>query len=468
MGLFSLKTKPDSNNNTERFLKSASQTVWEENCEELLNRYVDNKDWERSLKQHLQNLYPNNYQQMANNILTLNIVKKIVDRKAKLYRKAPERTLVSKADSSTETDGFCQQVKTDLIKQCRLNQSMKYLMQYYELFNSAILWGQADFATKQPYLTVLAPHNIIVDADPDVPDSLARARAIFIPLHHSENEGMGYVKYSRYLSEGRYHVKVEKLDANFNIEPLQPEEFDLYSTLEEYPFVLIKKDCLMGDMFPDIPHGLLRAARWLDHELCRGALNSRQSDFPAYTYNGTANELGPVNPITGAGTIICLGDEDKEITKLQVDTREQERNQNILFYLKLLAQACDIAPSTFTFDTDLLSGTAKFHDKQPEIEYREDLIEKVRPLEEQEIWPMLLSLATVASFKNCETLTGYNLSVVFPEAMIPLSEEERLKNLKMEIDMGLTSAAEIISRREDLPIDQANEKVSQHLQQTGV
>lgn len=459
MGLFSLKTTSDNSSRLKKQLKTRERLVWEKNCEELLNRYVDNSNWERGLKAHLEKLYPNNFAYMADNILTLNIVKKIVDRKARLYRKSPTRDLMISENVDNVKVSELERLKTKLIKQSRLDSNMKTLLQYYELFNSAVLWGQADFAGKKPFLCVLAPHYLLVEANPDAPDKLSEAKAIYIPLHHNETEMMGYVKYSRYFSFGRFHLKVEKLDADFNPEPYQPEEFERYSLLEDYPFVVIKKDCLMGEMFPDVPHGLLRAAKWLDHEFSRGALNSRQSDFPAYTYNGSANELGPVNPITGAGSIICLGDEDKKIKKLEVDAREEERNNNILFYLKLLAQASDISPSTFTFNTELLSGTAKFHDKQPEIEYREELIEKIRPVEEMEIWPLLVNLAIVADFENADALTEVDINVVFPESVIPLSEEERLKNLKTEIELGLTTAEEIIAKRRNLPLITSNNAI---------
>jgi len=454
----------------QRAAKHAARTRWEADCDVLLDRYLDNGEALRRHRERLRKLYPNNAEAMMDNLLTLNLVRKVVDTKAKLYRKPPRRILLEADGRPADGEHPARLLFERVIRGSRLNARMKWLLRLTELLNSAVLWGQVDWRSGLPYLTVLPPHHLKVVQGTDDPCSLQGAEEILVPLGGRPDtpaaaDDLGYLRYRRITDcEGESRVMVERVDADGEAWPRQPEELTAYGALKDYPFVLLRKgEPLEAELFPDVPQGLLLAADWLDHELTRGALNSRQTDFPSYVFNGTAEELGTAAPATGAGAILCLGEEGKEMTKLPVEPREAERNANILFFLKVFAQSMDMTPSAFTFDVELLSGTAKFHDKQPEIEYREDQADLLVPVEEEEIWPMLRDLARIGFGPQADALDGMRMRANFPEQMIPLSREEELMNLEREIKLGLRSAAEILCERDGLGPEEAKQRVKEHL-----
>ncbi len=450
--------------------RAAAHSAWASNCEELLDRYLDNDSSMDDLRRRLRRLYPNNADQMTQNLLTVNLLRKVVDTKAKLYRIPPKRMLLDAERSPLPEDHPAQAVSRRLLRQCRLNARMKWALRLYELLNCSVLWVQIDFRRHCPVISVLPPHQLIVEQSGTDPTNLQEADSIMIPLGDkpdsplSGGTAVGYVRYRlQPKPKGGRRLHVERLDENFVPLTTQPAEWSAYNGMDRYPFVLLRKDEPVGaELFPDVPHSLLHAAHWLDHELTRGAMNSRQTDFPAYVFNGSSEELGTANPATGAGAIICLGDDDKRLTPLAVQAREAERNQNLLFFLKLFAQSNEIIPSAFTFDVELLSGVAKFHDKQPEIEYRQDLIDRLLPIEEEDLWPILRELALLGDFDGASDLKDTHLSVTFPEQVIPLSKEEELKNLEREISLGLRSPVEILSERLGIDQEQARELYSRH------
>jgi hypothetical protein len=452
--------------------RMVARRQWEDNCDYLLDRYFDNAQSLDALNDLLRRLYPNNAQAMLDNPLTLNLVRKIVDTRAKLYKKAPIRRLLTPQGQALAPEHAAHAFVKNLYRRARVNARLKWATRLMELLNSAVIWGQIDWRTHEPVLAVLPPHHLLVDQDPVAPSNLKTARAIYVPVGGTpdsvsdEAAEIGYVRYRRIRNSetGRTHLEVTRLDVDFLPLAVQPPEWRGYAELTDYPFVLLHKDeCIDAELFPDVPHSLILASRWLDHELTRGALNSRQTDFPAYVYNGTPQELGSVNPATGAGTIICLGDDDKELKRLSVDPREEARNRNLIFFLKLFAQVNHITPSAFTFDVELLSGTAKFHDKQPEIEYREDLIDILNDVEREELWPMLRDLAMAARMDGASDLRDLHLSIEFGEPVIPLSREEELRILESEIKLGLRSPAEVLAERRGIDLEQAKLIVAENL-----
>lgn len=449
--------------------RQAAHAEWESRCERLLDRYLDNQASLDDFRDHLHRLYPHNASLMMNNLLRVNLVRKIVDAKARVYRQAPQRVLVDRESGAplAPNDPLARDTAR-LLRQVRLNAKMKWLMRFYELFNSAVLWGQLDPTRGLPSLSVLAPHQLLVDQDPAAPHDLQRALAIYVPLSAPADSPLGtpeplhYLGYRRDPATGDITVNL----LHESLEPLeeQPPELAAYVGLRRYPFALIRKgEPLDGELFPDVPHTLLLVSDWLDHELTRGALNARQVDFPAYAFNGTAEELGGINPVMGAGSVLCLGDDEKELKLLPVDAREAERNDNAMFVLKLLAQMSELAPSAFSFDTTPLSGTAKFHDKQPEIEYREDLIDLLVPFEEEDVFPMLAELAARLGFPESERLAACRLGVTFSGQVIPLSQEEDLANLEREFRLGLRTPADIIAERFGLDHDAAEARYRHNL-----
>lgn len=437
--------------------RSLARSQWLRDCEYLLDRYLDNRESVETLKEQLRRLYPNNAQAMLDNLLTLNLVRKLVDTRAKLYRKAPTRRLLDGDGAQLAADHPAPEVMHRLYRSLRVNACMKWATRLMELLNASVIWGQVDWRERRPVLTVLPPHRLLVEPDPEQPTSLKAARRILVPL----GDG-GFVSYRRFRDGLRRRDGIEVLRLDAEGQPLarQPAAWRAYEALEQYPFLCLRKDEPCNDeVFPDAPQSLLLAARWLDHELTRGALNSRQTDFPAYVYNGTPEELGSVNPATGAGAIICLGAEDKELKRLMIDPREEARNRNLQFFLKLFAQANHITPSVFSFDAELLSGTAKFHDKQPEIEYREDLIDILSTLEREELWPMIRQLAGIAGFSGAAHVAGLGMTIEFGDPVIPLSREEELRILEREIRLGLRSVAEVLAERRGLELEEAERLV---------
>jgi len=421
--------------------RTTARAEWERACEELLDRYFDNGAYQQSLISRLRLLYPNNADEMIKNRLSLNVLRRIVDTRARLYRKPPQRRLIGESDPADAA------LFAAIYRRSRADVRMKWLNRFYELLNCAVLWGQIG-PDGYPHLSVLPAHHLMLRQSQSDPLSIEACEEIYVPLSCApssiEARQSSWLRYDR-DAEGR--VRVVTVDYALRPHEVQPEGLEAYSSLTRFPFVLARKgQPLDSEIFPDASHSLINAARWIDHELTRGALNSRHADFPAYTFNGTQEELGTVNPATGAGAVICLGSDDKTLEAVSAEPRERERNENLLFFLKMLAQTCDISPSAFTYAPELLSGVAKFHDKQPEIEYREEQVSEWKALEELELWPMLLELSLAGGVKGAEKLSGREAAVDFPQQMIALSRKEELENLSAEIALGLRSPVDEIMR----------------------
>ena len=451
----------------QRRLRESAFAAYEARCERLLDRYFDTAAGLEDFSAHLRELYPHNYGLMMNNLLRVNLVRKVVDTKARLYRRPPQRLLRTIENTPLPDDAPQRLRYQRLVRQTRLNAKMKWLLRLTELLNSAVLWGQIDFARHLPSLSVLAPHQLIVTQDPQAPSDLSRALEILVPVGGAPDSPLAkaselcYLRYrlTRQQAEAP-RLEVVLCDGAFLPLPVQPPELAAYGGLTRYPFALLRKiEPLDAELFPDVPQSLLLAADWIDHELTRGALNARQVDFPAYTFNGTPEELGGVNPVMGAGSVLCLGDDGKELAELPVNAREKERNANILFFLKLFAQMNELAPSSFSLEATPLSGIAKFHDKQPEIEYREDWTTLLTPFEEEDVFGLLVDLLALVEPDAATALATCALGVTFNEPLIPLAREEELANLKNEFSLGLRSPAEVLSEQFGLDAESAKERL---------
>lgn len=454
----------------QRKLRESAFAAYEARCERLLDRYFDTAAGLDDFCDHLRALYPHNYGLMMNNLLRVNLVRKVVDTKARLYRKPPQRLLRDGQNALLPPDAPECLRYSRLIRQTRLNAKMKWLLRLTELLNASVLWGQMDFARRLPSLSVLAPHQLIVTQDPQAPSDLQRASEILVPVGGAPDSPLAKaaeVLYLRYRLQrdapNGPRLSVVLCDGAFLPLPTQPPELSAYGRLTRYPFALLRKiEPQDAELFPDVPESLLLAADWIDHELTRGALNARQVDFPAYTFNGTPEELGGVNPVMGAGSVLCLGEDGKELAELPVNAREEERNANILFFLKLFAQMNELAPSSFSLDATPLSGIAKFYDKQPEIEYREDWTSLLAPFEEEDVFDLLADLLLIYEPEMAQTIKSCALGVTFNEPLIPLAREEELANLKSEFGLGLRSPVEVLAEQFGLDRESAEGRVKEN------
>ena len=423
--------------------KWASRRDWVTAAEELIDRYLDTGSSILDLRRRLQTLYPNNAALMSENLLRLNVVKRIVDTKAMIYKKKPMRRFYENGESFGNTA-----LVERYLAGANLNETMKWANRWCELLNCIVLWVQADPVAGKARVRCVFAHDLLVEPDPDNPQDLAAARWIAVPLGGAP-DGIGQgastpVRHLKYgiSGEGKRVVQVTLCDENLEPLPMrdQPDWIRAYNEAEfsQYPFVAVSKVALPGsEMFPDVPHEYLHASRWVDHELTRGALNTRQADFPAYVYNGTLSELGQLNPATGAGAIFCLGDENKRLEPIPVETRESERNENLQFFLKIFAQNHGLSTSTFSLEPRVQSGVAKFHDKQCEVEYRQDMIPIWQRADTQVVRRLFELTAMFDPFAtDFVALQDLEAATVFPEAEIPLSRHEVLENRRIEIELG--------------------------------
>ncbi len=447
-------------------VKNSVRTEWASSADELLDRYYDNGSYRDSLASNLRRLYPNNADEMLKNLLMLNVIRRIVDTKAKLYRSPPRRKLKEHGDESDRTAYDKASALMDKVyRTARADVKLKWLNRYYELLNSAVLWGQVG-PDGMPHLTVLPAHQLLVEQGSGDSESLQACKEIYVPLSSSASSiSPQETSYLRYRRNADGFVDVAAVNASLADLSQQPQGLQVYSKMRRYPFVVVRKGLsLDGEVFSDVPHGLLTSARWIDHELTRGALNSRHADFPAYTYNGSREELGSVNPATGAGAIICLGDDEKRLEPLGIESREKQRNDNLHFFLRMLAQSCDISPSAFSYEPELLSGVAKFHDKQPEIEYREELIPEWQSMEEQDLWPLMRELLKIGAVEGADILADYELSVEYPKQVVALSRKEQLDNLQKEFELGLSSPVDELASSGNLGRKEAEMRYKANLE----
>ncbi len=423
--------------------KWASRRDWSAAAEELIDRYLDTGASIADLRRRLQALYPNNAALMSENLLRLNVVKRIVDTKAMIYKKKPIRRFTVQGEPF-EASALAERY----LDGANLNETMKWANRWCELLNCVVLWAQADPQTARARVRCVFAHDLLVEPDPENPQELEAARWIAVPLGGApdaiataSNVQPRYLKYEADRSAG-WTIRATLCDES--LEPLpkreQPEWTQVYNKagFASYPFVVVSKVALPGsEMFPDVPHEYLHASRWVDHELTRGALNTRQADFPAYVFNGTLSELGQLNPATGAGAIFCLGDDGKRLEPIPVETREKERNENLQFFLKIFAQNHGLSNSTFSLEPRVQSGVAKFHDKQCEVEYRQDMI-PIWQRADAKIARRLFELTSTfdAFITDYASLRDVETSTVFPEAEIPLSRHEVLENRRMEVELG--------------------------------
>ncbi len=293
--------------------KWASRRDWVTAAEELIDRYLDTGNSILDLRRRLQTLYPNNAALMSENLLRLNVVKRIVDTKAMIYKKKPMRRFYENGESFGNTA-----LVERYLTAANLNETMKWANRWCELLNCIVLWVQADPVAGKARVRCVFAHDLLVEPDPDNPQDLAAARWIAVPLGGApDGVGQGASTPVRHLKykisgEGARVVQVTLCDENSNRCPcgISRIGFALTTKRSFHSIRLLpcpKWHCRAVKCFPTVSARISACFTLVDHELTRGALNTRQADFPAYVYNGTLSELGQLNPATGSGRDFLSG-----------------------------------------------------------------------------------------------------------------------------------------------------------------
>ncbi len=421
---------------------------YREHCDELLGLYYDDGTAMQSLAALLRRVYPNNAEAMLRAPLTMNWLGQTINRQAMMYKSPPARHLRHETTHRLPDEEVRSVAARDFLNALGLNRAMKQANRFFHLLNACVLWVKPDFANKDLRLCVLAPHQVMVEPAAGQATNLRDLQAVYLPYGGNpdplglSSQTMCWLKYER-RDEGIVPSLVDEQGYPVMGGLGEAEERFLlqHPPLSRFPLAVVRKyDPVDGHFFPDVPHSHLLFARWLNHELTRGALNTQRADFPSYSYNGNADELGSSVPATGAGVIVPLGDEGKRLEPIPVDAREKERADNVLHHVRLKAMMDRISLSSVDPSRQIQSGTSKFYDRQPEVEARQDELDTWKNLEEQELWPVLCEAAQMVDYPQAEQWAGLSLSVSFPELDLPVPPLEKRQKQELEIRMGLTTA----------------------------
>jgi len=132
--------------------------------------------------------------------------------------------------------------------------------------------------------------------------------------------------------------------------------------------------------------------------------------------------------------------------------------------VKLVMLSLRQSPSDFSLEgAQIASGFAKIIDSIPKVEARDERI-KWFSIMERRTWSRLAAVL-VAKKILPEKVKGYRLQVEYDGIRIPEAIQERIAREKHEIELGLTTAAEILAEQNAITIDQAREQIRANKQE---
>lgn len=395
-----------SSSNSE-FLKIVkSSTARKAQAEKWLNYYHDQQSDETLRLIKLRWTRPETFR-----VFQVNAVKKVINKRANLYRLAPRRMFTN----------FDQVAGEEIYRAGNVDIVLKRLSRLTKLLKTTVL--QVGWMNDQLTLSVVTPAVLdVVFSDPQTPER-------FVITHRAANEKeVTYSDWTRRTYTRRdYRGNPIKVDSN-------PHGLNPYGLL---PFVCLF-DSLPDDQF-FIPGGddLIESQEAINvalSNLWRAVeLQAHGQAWASGIPAGEALSVGPERAITlPEGGAFGFAAPNAPITDIL---------EAIQFVMRQIAASNDLSADVFDLDRRSESGAAKHVEQIDLREARQDDIALWRRYESQlfEIIKRVVNTHTPGTIPE-----DAKLVVDFAEMQENLTETERLNNARAKLEMGVWSPVDIL------------------------
>lgn len=417
----------------------------ERRANEFKNYQVYEGKLRKFVKASVQEKYPRTHKDYT--VASYNLLKKITNKKAKAYKKAPSRKL----DKDTETKSYA-----DLIKKAKLNQAMKLVDRYHNQHRYCAIGVIRDREVlsenkvKDSFsFWALAPHEFVVHRDLN-----GNIYGWSIPTGRDKD----YNYWTMWTKESHIKIKTKNY-TSFEIVPHvnNPNFINPYGII---PFIYVPADS--SGVYPEtstLVEDSIEVNTNLSVYLTSG--NMQIGQLVIKHPSGQTIE----NVTMGLRTALDLPQHGDGQTKTEAEyiapspNLEGHKNSILLFMQLILdengltnAKVGAAEGETFTSGFDRLISNA---DVQDIIEENQGIYVEV----ENDIYQIIKAMHLK---DNMHTFTAESLNTVFTIPEIMLADSEKLDNLGKKKSLGLWFLWELIlEANPNLTIDEAKEKATE-------
>jgi hypothetical protein len=343
----------------------------------------------------------------------VNIVRKIIDKKAQVYKAPPIR----------QFQRWDQRRGDDLYRMCAANRVLKKANRLTKLCKTAMLQVGYDIEHDRPTLAVVTPNLLDVKfIDPEFPERV-------IVTHPSEKPQE--TTYSDWTA-----TTYERFDyRGFSIPiPGNPGRVNPYGVLPLVPLFDREPD---GEFFLQGGGDLVEAQRAVNVGLANLwraiELQSHGQAWAKGVDSRTVTHLGP--------SVMLTLPENGAFGFAQPQAPIEEVLKAIEFVIKQTAVANDLAANVFEIDSKAESGAAKAFETRDLVEAREDDLELWRVYETR-LFEVIKRV--VNTHKPGSIPEAAELFLDFGEITDANSQTERLDSYQRRIDMGIWSPVDAL------------------------
>ena len=342
-------------------------------------------------------------------LFEINVVRKIVDKKAQVYRNAPVRTF----------EGADQEATEELYTSIGVNIQLKKANRLTKLHKTTMM--QVGWDGERLTLSVITPNilDVLHDGDPEKPHTV-------IVTHPGAKDSE--TTYSVWTAE-----KFERRDCNFNViaNPGNPGNVNPYRALPFIPlfdyapddqfFLAGGDDLIEAQQAINVAlANLWRAIEWQSHG--QAWISGVDKDDPFSGPDG----FGP-------NSLVKLP-KDGKFGFAAPNTPLAQVLASIEFLIKQTAVSNDLAANVFEIDRKAESAAAKIAENRDLLEARQDDIALWRRYEQQ----LFEVIKIVANTHLPGTIAeGAELKVDFGEVSEDLNDKDKLEVYQRRIDMGI-------------------------------
>lgn len=351
----------------------------------------------------------------------VNLVRKIADKRATVYKRAPRRTF----------DGWDQEKGEALYRTLGANVVLKKANAMTGLFKTAMLQVLWHAKRETPRLCIVTPNVLDVEHD-GFPESPSRV-AVTHPAPRMQD-----VTYSCWTEDGYskrdyrgYPIAIEGNERNENPYGLIPF-VPLFDRFPESDFFL-KGGQDIVDAQRAVNVALSNIWRATELQAHGQPVVKGVTDHDIFSHNYNWQQQGPKAIVT----LPPNADFSFEAPNAPVE----EMLKAVEFLIKQTAVANDLAANVFELDSKAESGAAKIAESRDLIESRADDIELWRRYEADlfEIIKTVVNVHAPGTVPDSASIT-----IDFAEIDETISDSERLQSYRDKIDMGLWSAVDAL------------------------
>lgn len=344
-------------------------------------------------------------------VFTLNVVKKVINKRANLYRIAPRRTFSGMDQAAGEA--IYRALNADVV--------LKRASRLTKLLKTTAL--QVQWKGNGPALAVITPN--ILDVVADDPENPTRIIVTHTGAKATDTEYSDWTATSYTRRDHRGHpIRVPGNPGRVNpygVLPFVP----LFDTLPDDEFFLPGGDDLITTQEAI---NIALANLWRSVEL-QAHGQAWATGLPA----GEALNVGPDRAITLP--------ENGRFGYATPNAPIRDMLEAIQFAMRQLAATNDLSADVFDLDRSSESGAAKHVEQIDLREARQDDIALWRTYEAR-LWEVLK--VVVNTHAPGTIPEGATLAVDFAEMQENLSETERLTNARTKVDLGVWSPVDVL------------------------